>query len=235
MLAATLASLRINNLHVFCAHSEHSTVIMLSDCWLKWQVSCVWYYLYMAILHAHVPSFVPASRCMAFSALSHVPSFVSASHRLALDWYSIVGLSITSPGSHVPQHRWYQHHVSRLALMLALIGFTGIRQGNDMSLLFLLISEPLSVDSCSERGATWDSTVASVCLAGIQTLSPGCKSGSLLTPWCWSKFFCLSLFCLSLARTFSASGTLGVLCFWVVGSYSVVHSTRFIRSSHAGL
>ena len=30
--AATLASLRINNLHVFCAHSEHSTVIMLSDC-----------------------------------------------------------------------------------------------------------------------------------------------------------------------------------------------------------
>ena len=30
--AAILASLRINNLHVFCAHSEHSTVIMLSDC-----------------------------------------------------------------------------------------------------------------------------------------------------------------------------------------------------------
>ena len=26
--------------------------------------------------------------------------------------------SITSPGSHVPQHRWSQHHVSRLALML---------------------------------------------------------------------------------------------------------------------
>ena len=52
---------------------------------------------------------------------AHVPSFVSASHRLALHLYSIVGLSITSPGSHVPQHRWSQHHVSRLALMLALM------------------------------------------------------------------------------------------------------------------
>ena len=105
---------------VVCAHSEHSTVIMLSDCWLKWHVSCVWYYLYMAILHAHVPSFV-SNITLHGLALSHVPSFVSASHRLALDWYSIVGLSITSPGSHVPQHRWSQHHVSRLALMLALM------------------------------------------------------------------------------------------------------------------
>ena len=40
---------------------------------------------------------------------------------LLIDTAMIVGLSITSPGSHVPQHRWYQHHVSRLALMLALM------------------------------------------------------------------------------------------------------------------
>ena len=33
----------------------------------------------------------------------------------------VLHLSITSPGSHVPQHRWAQHHVSRLALMLALM------------------------------------------------------------------------------------------------------------------
>ena len=39
---------------------------------------------------------------------------------LLLIYLSIVGLSITSPGSHVPHHRWSQHHVSRLALMLAL-------------------------------------------------------------------------------------------------------------------
>ena len=96
-------------------------MIMLSDCWLKWHVSCVWYYLYMAILHAHVPSFVSASLCMALFSVIIMPSFVSTSHRLALDLYSIVGLSITSPGSHVPQHRWSQHHVSRLALMLALM------------------------------------------------------------------------------------------------------------------
>ena len=81
MLAATLASLRINNLHVFCAHSEHSTVIMLSDCWLKWHVSCVWYYLYMAILHAHVPSFVSASRCMA---LLSVMCLALSQHHTAL-------------------------------------------------------------------------------------------------------------------------------------------------------
>ena len=75
----------------------------------------------MAILHAHVPSFVSASLCMALLSVIIMPSFVSASHRLALDLYSIVGLSITSPGSHVPQHRWSQHHVSRLALMIALM------------------------------------------------------------------------------------------------------------------
>ena len=61
------------------------------------------------------------SACMALLSVIIMPSFVSASHRLALDLYSIVGLSITSPGSHVPQHRWSQHHVSRLALMLALM------------------------------------------------------------------------------------------------------------------
>ena len=75
----------------------------------------------MAVLHAHVPSFVSASLCMALLSVIIMPSFVSASHRLALDLYSIVGLSITSPGSHVPQHRWSQHHVRRLALMLALM------------------------------------------------------------------------------------------------------------------
>ena len=74
----------------------------------------------MAILHTHVPSFVSASLCMALLSVIIVPSFVLASHRLALDLYSIVGLSVTSPGSHVPQHM-VQHHVSRLALMLALM------------------------------------------------------------------------------------------------------------------
>ena len=76
---------------------------------------------YTITMHAHVPSFVSASLCMALLSVIIMPIFVSASHRLALDLYSIVGLSITSPGSHVPQHRWSQHHVSRLALMLALM------------------------------------------------------------------------------------------------------------------
>ena len=51
-----------------------------------------------------MPSFVSASLCMALLSVIIVPSFVLASHRLALDLYSIVGLSVTSPGSHVPQH-----------------------------------------------------------------------------------------------------------------------------------
>ena len=43
-------------------------------------------YIYMAILHAHVPI---ASLCMALLSVIIMPSFVSASHRLALDLYSI--------------------------------------------------------------------------------------------------------------------------------------------------
>ena len=50
---------------------------------------------------------------------SYAYSFVSASHRAPC--MLLIYLSITSPGSHVPQHRWSQHHVSRLALMLALM------------------------------------------------------------------------------------------------------------------
>ena len=100
MLAATLASLRKNNLHVFCVHSEQSTVIMLSDCWLKWHVSCVWYYLYMAILHAHVPSFVSASRCMALL-LSVICLALSQHHTAQCSWFI--------------QHSWSQHHVAWLS------------------------------------------------------------------------------------------------------------------------
>ena len=45
-------------------------------------VSCVWYYLYMAILHAHVPmSFVSASRCMA---LLSVMCLALSQHHTAL-------------------------------------------------------------------------------------------------------------------------------------------------------
>ena len=72
------------------------------------------------MLHAHVPSFVSALRCMAL--LSVIWLALSQHHTaLLLIYLSIVGLSITSPGSRVPQHRWSQHHISRLALMLTLM------------------------------------------------------------------------------------------------------------------
>ena len=77
-----------------------------------------------------------------------MPSFVSAaSHRLVLDLYSIVGLSITSPGSHVPQHRWSQHHVSRLALMLALIAMCLAVAIHSLSHIRLCASDPRFVRS----------------------------------------------------------------------------------------
>ena len=70
----------------------------------------------MVILHAHVPSFVSASRCMA---LPSVICLALSQHHTAL---LLIYLSITSPGSHMCLSiRWFQHHVSRLALMLALM------------------------------------------------------------------------------------------------------------------
>ena len=79
----------------------------------------------MAILHAHVPSFVSASLCMALLSVIIMPSFVSAlaDHTALLLIFTAYSWCQhqASPGSHVPQHRWSQHHVSRLALMLALM------------------------------------------------------------------------------------------------------------------
>ena len=59
----------------------------------------------------------------------------------------------------------------------------GVSVGSWMrSLLFRLSSDPSSVVTVRERGATSSCTVPSICLAGIHTLVPGCTAGSGLVP-----------------------------------------------------